>query len=99
LVEELEEKRCLASFLCREEHAGFYQKDPVAGKGTCALWAEAFAFAAGLKHGVSPELREAHIETKLKIESDAGRLATCRQQSHQLTRCMSKYLTYIQEIP
>mmetsp|Transcript_26878 Transcript_26878/g.63858 ORF Transcript_26878/g.63858 Transcript_26878/m.63858 type:complete len:138 (-) Transcript_26878:16-429(-) len=88
--EELEEKRCMAELLCPAEFKAFYHAQ--SSKGICALWAEAFFFAAARDE--PPHSREEHVEGKRHVDASSQRTQVCRDASHALTLCLAKYSPY-----
>jgi len=77
LREELAEKRCAAESVCSWEAKRFYV-NKVQKLGTCAEWAEAFAF---------PE--NAHLRESFTKSS----AAQCRKVVQELAKCLQKRWT------
>jgi hypothetical protein len=93
LIEELTEKRCLAFGLCPAEARAYYgEREGIAGKGLCSLWAEAFAFTRDDARGVDENTREAHTRASEIIMADQRRKgAACRERAHNLTKCLANF--------
>lgn len=97
LVEELEEKRCVAQHLCPVEAKHFYQNYVIPNlhseyessnsKGVCALWAEAFAFTRNNSR-VDVGTAELHRLGKQYVDSDRDRARECRGLVVALAKCM-----------
>ena len=81
LIEELEEKRCLASHLCRKEADAFYG-------GVCSKWAESFAYT---NDSESNSVRQEHEVGRAYVNADKRKIAGCRTISMDLAKCLSKY--------
>ena len=92
LIEELNEKRCLAFGLCPVEAQAYYgEAEGVKGKGMCSLWAEAFAFTREDARGVDEITKEAHKRGNEIIMADKRKGAACRERVHNLSKCLSKW--------
>lgn len=86
LIEQLEEKRCLSNIICPLESNKFYGKDKD-GKSDCALWAEAFAYTRDDRH-IDWEVREKHLQAQQHVNIDTKRIAKCRSNVQNLSKCM-----------
>ena len=78
LVEELAEKKCLASTLCPNLYKNFYEYTE------CHLWAEAFAHKD----------EKQYIEGRARINNDRAMVYMCREIVQDLAKEMSKYSKY-----
>ena len=101
LVQELEEKQCLAWELCPTAARRFYGKranlqsgvnPPTGSKGLCSLWAESFAFSQSLPEG--HEDRVLHEAARERVQADRKKLQRCRKRSLELSRCLGTYLRH-----
>ena len=81
-IEELAEKKCLAARLCPAQFKTFYQYTE------CHLWAESFA------HENDPS----YTEARERINNDRALKNMCRGIVQDLSKEMSKYSKYREEI-
>ena len=86
LIEELEEKRCLAFKYCQREAIEYYGT-PNGRKALCASWAESFCFGSEL---VEENLREHHLRSQSAVNTHSNLKAQCRAVTVELSKCMSK---------
>ena len=85
LVQELLEKRCVATQVCPGQARAYYGAD-AAGKGPCASMLESFAFSDPSR--ASGDVIAHHLRAKeAAVENPKLRLR-CRAIAHALTRCM-----------
>ena len=87
-IEELEEKKCLASHLCLREADAFYG-------GICSKWAESFAFAKDNK--VSLPVQREYKEARELVMADKRKIAGCRLISMNLAKCLAQYSPFERE--
>lgn len=88
LIEELEEKRCVAFQHCARQAQAYY--GTLNGKkALCGSWAEAFCFGRELL--IEDDLRDHHVRAQETVNNNKKLKAECRSITLELAKCMSRY--------
>lgn len=88
LVQELEEKRCLAFKHCAPQARAYYGSvSGTRSKGLCASWAEAFTFAGEL---MDETVKDHHSKARELVNSQPPVKAECRRITMDLAKCLTK---------
>ena len=91
LIEELQEKRCLASQICPANAEAFYGSiQGIVGKAQCSLWAEAFAFRS-VDGTVTQEEVTRHQTARDIVTKSTKMHKECRAITMDLAKCLAKY--------
>ncbi len=88
MVEELEEKRCVAFLHCARQAKAYY--GTIQGtKALCASWAESFCFGNEL---IETNVREHHVRAQETVNRNPALRGDCRAIALELSKCMrNKY--------
>ena len=91
LIEELQEKRCLAFQICPANAEAFYGSiQGIVGKAQCSLWAEAFAFRSA--DGTVTQEEVTRHQTARDIVTKSTKMhKECRAITMDLAKCLAKY--------
>ena len=84
LVEELEEKRCLAFQYCARQAKAYYGT-PDGAKALCGSWAESFCFGNEL---IEEDVRHHHLQAQATVNTNTKLKTQCRAITVQLSKCM-----------